>query len=252
MMASIDTVSEHELIAPLQDSPIFTLGPQDNPNLCRFESERYTEADDRSPSAKRSFEASLGLVSAQRQAAISLQRATLAPSNVVKRKPKYLPGMRGAVGKRDHDDYCAVCKDTGQLLMCDTCPRVYHLECAQPPLQAIPSGFWTCSGCAVPDGRDKFRRSVADMGGNPSDVQDALQAHMKDQTKVLDQAKHSCVEERKRQKLLQQERLQLTTAVQTYTTQLGELAGLSHELQIARKKCLDLLLSLQRPTVDSG
>ena len=69
-----------------------------------------------------------------------------------------------------------------------------------------------------------------------------------EKSSMLEQARNACAEQRKKQRSLQQERLQLTTAVQasgshgspwsdtltfilqTYTTQLGELAGLSREV----------------------
>uniref|UniRef100_A0A8B9J9S6 PHD finger protein 21A n=1 Tax=Astyanax mexicanus TaxID=7994 RepID=A0A8B9J9S6_ASTMX len=36
---------------------------------------------------------------------------------------------------------------SGQLLMCDTCSRVYHLDCLDPPLKNIPKGMWICPKC---------------------------------------------------------------------------------------------------------
>ncbi|XP_077317948.1 PHD finger protein 21A isoform X2 [Lithobates pipiens] len=46
-----------------------------------------------------------------------------------------------------HEDFCSVCRKSGQLLMCDTCSRVYHLDCLEPPLKAIPKGMWICPKC---------------------------------------------------------------------------------------------------------
>jgi hypothetical protein len=46
-----------------------------------------------------------------------------------------------------HDDDCAVCAGAGELLMCDGCPRVYHLACHAPPLRRVPRFAWTCSDC---------------------------------------------------------------------------------------------------------
>ena len=31
--------------------------------------------------------------------------------------------------------------------MCDTCIRVYHLHCLDPPLEAVPDGDWQCTHC---------------------------------------------------------------------------------------------------------
>ncbi|KAM4617409.1 PHD finger protein 21A isoform 6-T9 [Discoglossus pictus] len=46
-----------------------------------------------------------------------------------------------------HEDFCSICRKSGQLLMCDTCSRVYHLDCLEPPLKSIPKGMWICPKC---------------------------------------------------------------------------------------------------------
>uniref|UniRef100_A0A2I3GRW4 Autoimmune regulator n=1 Tax=Nomascus leucogenys TaxID=61853 RepID=A0A2I3GRW4_NOMLE len=46
-----------------------------------------------------------------------------------------------------NEDECAVCRDGGELICCDGCPRAFHLACLSPPLQEIPSGTWRCSSC---------------------------------------------------------------------------------------------------------
>ncbi|XP_077451900.1 PHD finger protein 21A isoform X10 [Stigmatopora argus] len=46
-----------------------------------------------------------------------------------------------------HEDFCTVCRRSGQLLMCDTCSRVYHLDCLEPALKSIPKGMWICPKC---------------------------------------------------------------------------------------------------------
>ncbi|XP_060052968.1 autoimmune regulator [Erinaceus europaeus] len=67
------------------------------------------------------------------------------------------PGLHPAPGGRvrvphprprqKNEDECAVCRDGGELICCDGCPRAFHLGCLAPPLRAIPSGTWRCSGC---------------------------------------------------------------------------------------------------------
>ncbi|XP_024393478.1 protein CHROMATIN REMODELING 4 isoform X4 [Physcomitrium patens] len=42
---------------------------------------------------------------------------------------------------------CEVCGIGGELLCCDLCPRVYHLECLTPPLKRTPPGKWVCPTC---------------------------------------------------------------------------------------------------------
>ncbi|XP_035276809.1 autoimmune regulator [Anguilla anguilla] len=46
-----------------------------------------------------------------------------------------------------NDDECSVCKDGGELICCDGCPRAFHLSCLVPPLTSIPSGTWRCQQC---------------------------------------------------------------------------------------------------------
>ncbi|XP_045520009.1 nucleosome-remodeling factor subunit NURF301 isoform X1 [Pieris brassicae] len=46
-----------------------------------------------------------------------------------------------------YDDHCRVCHRLGDLLCCETCPAVYHLECVDPPLEDVPSEDWQCSLC---------------------------------------------------------------------------------------------------------
>lgn len=38
----------------------------------------------------------------------------------------------------ESDDFCAVCLNGGELLCCDTCPKVYHLSCHIPRLTSFP------------------------------------------------------------------------------------------------------------------
>ncbi|XP_067392466.1 autoimmune regulator [Emydura macquarii macquarii] len=48
-----------------------------------------------------------------------------------------------------NDDECAVCRDGGELICCDGCPRAFHLACLVPPLTEIPSGTWRCISCSA-------------------------------------------------------------------------------------------------------
>ncbi|XP_060530010.1 nucleosome-remodeling factor subunit NURF301 isoform X2 [Cylas formicarius] len=46
-----------------------------------------------------------------------------------------------------YDDHCRVCHKLGDLLCCETCPAVYHLECVDPPLVNVPDEDWQCGIC---------------------------------------------------------------------------------------------------------
>ncbi|KAJ7325032.1 hypothetical protein JRQ81_018052 [Phrynocephalus forsythii] len=52
------------------------------------------------------------------------------------------------LGKTKNDDECAVCRDGGELICCDGCPKAFHLSCLVPPLTEIPSGTWRCDSCS--------------------------------------------------------------------------------------------------------
>uniref|UniRef100_A0A8C1WS09 Chromodomain helicase DNA binding protein 3 n=1 Tax=Cyprinus carpio TaxID=7962 RepID=A0A8C1WS09_CYPCA len=47
----------------------------------------------------------------------------------------------------DHQDYCEVCQQGGEIILCDTCPRAYHLVCLEPELEKAPEGKWSCPHC---------------------------------------------------------------------------------------------------------
>uniref|UniRef100_A0A8C7ZFR8 Bromodomain PHD finger transcription factor n=1 Tax=Oryzias sinensis TaxID=183150 RepID=A0A8C7ZFR8_9TELE len=48
-----------------------------------------------------------------------------------------------------YDDHCRVCHRLGDLLCCETCSAVYHLECVKPPLEEVPEDEWQCEVCVA-------------------------------------------------------------------------------------------------------
>ena len=36
------------------------------------------------------------------------------------------------------NDFCVICRNGGDLLICDYCPRVYHLQCHVPSIHVKP------------------------------------------------------------------------------------------------------------------
>ncbi|XP_078521650.1 autoimmune regulator-like [Lissotriton helveticus] len=52
------------------------------------------------------------------------------------------------VSHQKNDDDCAVCRDGGELLCCDGCPKSFHLSCLVPPLTQIPSSAVVCISCS--------------------------------------------------------------------------------------------------------
>jgi len=46
-----------------------------------------------------------------------------------------------------HQDYCDVCQAGGEIILCDTCPKAFHLVCLEPELEEAPEGEWYCPHC---------------------------------------------------------------------------------------------------------
>jgi chromodomain-helicase-DNA-binding protein 4 len=85
-----------------------------------------------------------------------------------KGKAKVKIGNRGKKKKSkkpeaiDHQDYCEVCQQGGEIILCDTCPKAYHLVCLDPELEEAPEGKWSCAKCEE-EGR------TADQGDDEDD-----------------------------------------------------------------------------------
>jgi hypothetical protein len=60
-----------------------------------------------------------------------------------KRSKDLYPTMK----KEWKSDYCAMCDDGGDMIVCDACDRAYHFDCLDPPLKQIPTGNWFCPRC---------------------------------------------------------------------------------------------------------
>uniref|UniRef100_Q6ZPK0-5 Isoform 5 of PHD finger protein 21A n=1 Tax=Mus musculus TaxID=10090 RepID=Q6ZPK0-5 len=77
----------------------------------------------------------------RKKSAVTYLNSTMHPGTRKRANEEHWP--KGDI----HEDFCSVCRKSGQLLMCDTCSRVYHLDCLEPPLKTIPKGMWICPRC---------------------------------------------------------------------------------------------------------
>ncbi|KAL4667722.1 hypothetical protein H8959_006411 [Pygathrix nigripes] len=71
--------------------------------------------------------------------------AALGKKSKRRRKKKRIDDGDGY--ETDHQDYCEVCQQGGEIILCDTCPRAYHLVCLDPELEKAPEGKWSCPHC---------------------------------------------------------------------------------------------------------
>ncbi|VDD75410.1 unnamed protein product [Mesocestoides corti] len=45
----------------------------------------------------------------------------------------------------------------GEIMLCDTCPRAYHLVCLDPELEEAPEGVWSCPHCEKQGEKDEHQ-----------------------------------------------------------------------------------------------
>ena len=51
-----------------------------------------------------------------------------------------------SVAKKNRET-CSICRNGGDLLLCDRCPKSFHLECLMLKPTDIPEGNWYCPTC---------------------------------------------------------------------------------------------------------
>lgn len=85
-----------------------------------------------------------------------------------KRRKKGGESSEADTDRDTHDNYCNKCRMAGELLMCDKCPRVFHLFCLEPPLAVVPEGEWFCNKCqAEKDVEESMDVNVIDIIDDP-------------------------------------------------------------------------------------
>lgn len=81
----------------------------------------------------------------------------LPPNSSLLTPPLPIPVEEDGDGyETDHQDYCEVCQQGGEIILCDTCPRAYHMVCLDPDMENAPEGTWSCPHCVS----DTFLSSV--------------------------------------------------------------------------------------------
>uniref|UniRef100_A0A1A8BIU0 Chromodomain helicase DNA binding protein 8 n=1 Tax=Nothobranchius kadleci TaxID=1051664 RepID=A0A1A8BIU0_NOTKA len=78
----------------------------------------------------------------------SNSRSSRSKKKALKNKPKKKKEAEDGDGyETDHQDYCEVCQQGGEIILCDTCPRAYHMVCLDPDMEKAPEGTWSCPHC---------------------------------------------------------------------------------------------------------
>lgn len=49
--------------------------------------------------------------------------------------------------ERKNRDSCSICRNGGDLVLCDNCPKSFHLDCLKLKESDLPDGSWYCTNC---------------------------------------------------------------------------------------------------------
>ncbi|KAM4601405.1 chromodomain-helicase-DNA-binding protein 4 isoform 1-T1 [Polymixia lowei] len=81
------------------------------------------------------------------------------------KKKKKVETEDGDGYETDHQDYCEVCQQGGEIILCDTCPRAYHMVCLDPDMEKAPEGKWSCPHCEKEGIQWEAREELSDGEG---------------------------------------------------------------------------------------
>ncbi|XP_071040279.1 chromodomain-helicase-DNA-binding protein Mi-2 homolog isoform X4 [Parasteatoda tepidariorum] len=113
---------------------------------------KQSSEEDESYSDKSDADFEAALEEAQNMSPPPAKKKSKTKKTKKKKKTKTTASFPGSEGENDgyetdHQDYCEVCQQGGEIILCDTCPRAYHLVCLDPDLEEPPEGKWSCPHC---------------------------------------------------------------------------------------------------------
>uniref|UniRef100_A0A8C4I4V9 Chromodomain helicase DNA binding protein 4a n=1 Tax=Dicentrarchus labrax TaxID=13489 RepID=A0A8C4I4V9_DICLA len=100
----------------------------------------------------------------------SNSRSSRSKKKPSKSKPKKKKAEDGDGYETDHQDYCEVCQQGGEIILCDTCPRAYHMVCLDPDMEKAPEGTWSCPHCEKEGIQWEAREEVSDVEEDNGDT----------------------------------------------------------------------------------
>ncbi|XP_071841131.1 chromodomain-helicase-DNA-binding protein 5-like isoform X4 [Apostichopus japonicus] len=125
-----------------------TVSDESESNYSESEPSVDDEEENASTKSVPSVQSDSSAASAKKPAKRAPPKRKRPPPPKKKKKPAYGGGSSEEDGyETDHQDYCEVCQQGGEIILCDTCPRAYHLVCLDPELEAAPEGKWSCPQC---------------------------------------------------------------------------------------------------------
>ena len=109
---------------------------------------------------------------------------TSANGPIPEKDPKILgKKIKRSENKKINRELCSICRDGGNLLLCDNCPRSFHIECLKIKEENIPEGKWYCPMCA-PKIQKKLEKSQT-MSKAPEDKEKERKRLIKNEKRRL-------------------------------------------------------------------
>jgi len=92
--------------------------------------------------------------------------------------------LKRSENKKFNRELCSICRDGGNLLLCDNCPRSFHIECLKIKEENIPEGKWYCPMCA-PKMQKKLEKKSQLMSNVPEDKEKERKRLLKNEKRRL-------------------------------------------------------------------
>jgi chromodomain-helicase-DNA-binding protein 4 len=117
-----------------------------------IEFEQMLQQSDKSPDDKERTGAEVEEAALDPDVPVVRKKAKTKIGNKSKKKGKGMQKSKFPDDNKEHQDYCEVCQQGGEIILCDTCPKAYHLVCLDPELEETPEGKWSCPTCEADGG----------------------------------------------------------------------------------------------------
>lgn len=69
------------------------------------------------------------------------------------------PACSKSKKRKENSNICSICRDGGNLLLCDKCPKSFHTQCLKLNKFSLPENEWYCPACLPKVERQKTRES---------------------------------------------------------------------------------------------
>ncbi|ETW05012.1 hypothetical protein H310_04070 [Aphanomyces invadans] len=158
----------------------------------------------------------------------------------------------GGGGGSDHNRwYCNICKDGGELLCCDRCPRAFHTACLSMDPDDIPrpDSSWFCKLCSDTLERRNAKRAAKDQKRHQREEEKRLrdlarEAKLRERDEALARRSAKALEDKTKRVLEMKERIvkkQKVTYKDREEEKLGKIAENSAETIRQAKEKLEKL-----------